>query len=89
MSAGIGVIIIAVVVVALGIVIYRMTTPSFVAGLVAAAFKAVFPALLKSSPHSKEYWDTLHERDMATSRDQRQYLDGKLQEIEAEERLRK
>jgi len=88
MSAGIGAIIIVLVVVALGIVLYRMTTPSFVVGLVAAAFKAVIPALLKSSPHSKEYWDTLHERDMATSRTARQNLDDKLKEIEAKERSR-
>ena len=50
----------------LGVVIYKVTTPTFLIELATAVFKAAISAILKSqifksSPHSKEYWDVFHE----------------------------
>lgn len=76
--------------VVLVVVVYKATTPAFWFGLAAEAVKAALPVILKSSPHSKEYWDIKH-RIMSggLGKDERDRLNQDLADVLAKEKAGK
>lgn len=74
----------------LGVMAYKITTPTFLVDLAATAFKALIPILLKTSPHSKEYWDIQHKIMAGVDQEERRGLEWDLKEVlkkEAEGKL--
>lgn len=69
----------------LAVMAYKITTPTFLIDLAAAAFNAALPTLLKTSPHSKEYWDIKHQLMNTPGKDERERLEWALKDVLAKE----
>lgn len=85
MTTTIAVVIFLCFLVAVGVVIYKSTTPQFLTSLVAQAVSTLVPIIFKSSPHSQEWWDIKHQIMQASSKSDREYYIEKLKELEAKE----
>ena len=63
------------------ILIWKLTSPSFLVELVFTALKPLFAV----KPHSKEYWDTVHALETASTSEERRDLQWKLKELQSKE----